>query len=94
MARSTLICMSYHSTGLDTNKIDWIQDLSKTCEIEILQFQEQFKATKSIETLSKNNFDSYVIPAYREPLQESGRAEGILAQLSSKYLKIKKERTS
>ena len=85
-----------HITQLDTNKIDWIQDLSKTCEIDLLQLQEHFKATKSIETFFKkhfeNNFDSYVIPAYREPFQDSGRAKGGLAQLSSKYLKIKKER--
>ena len=96
MARSTLNFMSYNSTGLDINKIDWIQDLSKTCEIDLLQLQEHFKATKSIETFFKkhfeNNFDSYVIPAYREPFQDSGRAKGGLAQLSSKYLKIKKER--
>ena len=88
--------MSYNSTGLDRNKIDWIQDLSKTCEIDLLQLQEHFKATKSIETFFKkrfeNNFDSYVIPAYREPFQDSGRAKGGLAQLSSKHLKIKKER--
>ena len=87
--------MSYNSTGLDVNKIDWIQDLSKTCEIDLLQLQEHFKATKSIETFFKKhfeNFDSYVIPAYREPFQDSGRAKGGLAELSSKYLKIKKER--
>ena len=95
MARSTLNFMSYNSTGLDTNKIDWIQDLSKTCEIDLLQLQEHFKASKSIETFFKkhfeNNFDSYVIPAYREPFKDSGRANCGLAQLSSKYLKIKKD---
>ena len=88
--------MSYNSTRLDASKIDWIQEVSKTCYIGLLQLQEHIKATKSVEAFFKkkfeNNFDSYVIPAYREPFQDSGRAKGGLAQFSSKYLKIKKER--
>ena len=96
MARSTLNFMSYNSTGLDKTKIDWIQDISKTCDIDILQLQEHFKASRSAETLFKTNFDknldSYVVPAYREPFQDSGRAKGGLAQLLKKDLNIKKER--
>ena len=96
MARSTLNFMSYNSTGLDRSKIDWIQEVSKIFSIDLLQLQEHFKATKSTEAFFKknfdNSFDSYVIPAYREPFQDSGRAKGGLAQLSSKKLKIKKER--
>ena len=72
MARSTLNFMSYNSTGLDTVKIDWIQDLIKTCDIDLFQVQEHFKATKSVEKFFKRQFsesDSYVIPAYRETLQ-------------------------
>ena len=68
--------MSYNSTGLDASKIDWIQEVSKTCDIGLLQLQEHFKATKSVEAFFKKNFeknfDSYVIPAYREPFQDSG----------------------
>ena len=86
MARSTLNFMSYNSTGLDSTKIDWIQEVSKTCNIDLLQLQEHFKATKSIEAFFRKNFentyDSYVIPAYREQFQDSGRAKGGLAQLS------------
>ena len=37
--------------------------------VGLLQLQEHFKATKSVEAFFKkkfeNNFDSYVIPAYR-----------------------------
>ena len=96
MARSTLNFMSYNSTGLDKTKIEWIQDLSKTCDIDILQLQEHFKASRSAETLFKTSFDknldSYVVPAYREPFQDSGRAKGGLAQLVRKDLNNKKER--
>lgn len=96
MARSTLNFMSYNSTGLDSTKIDWIQEVSKTCNIDLLQLQEHFKATKSTEAFFRKNFensyDSYVIPAYREQFQDSGRAKGGLAQLSSKSCNIKKER--
>ena len=88
--------MSYNSTGLDKCKIDWIQDVSKTCDIDLLQLQEHFKATKSTEAFFKKNFDnnldSYIIPAYREPFQDNGRAKGGLAQLCRKNLNIKKER--
>ena len=88
--------MSYNSTGLDKSKIDWIQYVSKTCDIDLLQLQEHFKATKSVEAFFKKNFDSnldsYNIPAYREPFQDNGRAKGGLAQLCNKNLKIRKER--
>ena len=43
MASSTLNLMSYNSTGLDASKIDWIQEVSKTCDIGLLQLQEILK---------------------------------------------------
>ena len=95
MARSTLNFMSYNSTGLDTVKADWIKDLINTCDIDLLQIQEHFKSTKSVDTFFKKQFsnnDSYVIPAHREAFQDSGRAKGGLAELSAKHLNIKKER--
>ena len=87
--------MSYNSTGLDTVKIDWIQDFMKPLSIDIFQLQEHFKSTKSVETFFRKQFlksDSYVIPAYREKFQDNGRAKGGLAQLVSKQCDIKKER--
>ena len=87
--------MSYNSTGLDTVKIDWIQDLMKTLSIDFFQLQELFNSNKSVETFFRKQFynsDSYVIPAYREKFQDSGRAKGGLAQLVSKTCGIKKER--
>ena len=95
MARSTMNFLSYNSTGLDAVKIDWIQDLIKTLDIDLFQIQEHFKSTKSVETFFRKQFynsDSYVIPAFRERFQDSGRAKGGLAQLVSKCCDIKKER--
>ena len=95
MVRSTLNFMSYNSTGFDSVKIDWINALKETCDIDLIQIQEHFKATKSVESFFKKQFlncDSYVIPAYREEFQVSGRAKGGLAELSRKQIDMKKER--
>ena len=95
MARSTMNFMSYNSTGLDTVNVDWIQDLINTCEIDFLQKQEHFKATKSVQSYFKKNFnnsDSFVVPAYRELFQDNGRAKGGLAVISAKHLDVKRER--
>ena len=46
-------------------------------------FREQFK-----------NFDKYLIPAYREPGQDNGRAKGGLAQLTFQNIGVRKERVS
>ena len=89
--------MSYNSTGLDTVKTDWIRELIKTCNIDFFQLQEHFKITKSLDSFFRREFpsnDSFVIPGYREPFQDAGRAKGGLAQLSNKSLDIKKERIS
>ena len=94
MARSTVNFMSYNSTGMNSIKSDWIRDLIKTCDIQFLQVQEHFKKIKTLETYFKNEFplcDSFVIPAYREPGQDSGRAKGGLAQLVSKKYNVRKQ---
>ena len=95
MARSTLNFLSYNSTGLDTVKVNWINDLIQTFDVDYLQIQEHFKSTKSVETFFKKQFstcDSFVIPAYREPFQDSGRAKGGLSQLAAKNIDVVKER--
>ena len=76
-------------------KIDWIQNLIKTCNIDDLQIQEHFKSSKSVETFFWQKFcdnDSFVITAHTDPFQEMGRAKGGLTQLAAKKLDIKKER--
>ena len=95
MTTRILNFMSYNSTGMDAVKADWIQNLIKTCDIDFLQIQEHFKATKTVDKYFNQKFpenDNFVIPAYREPFQEQGRAKGGLAQLAGKKLDIKKNR--
>ena len=61
----------------------------------VLQLQELFKATKSVEKYFKKEFpenNSYVIPAHRESGQDSGRAKGGLLQISDKTLDVRNER--
>ena len=97
MASSLVNFMSYNSTGLNTIKTDWIRDLINSCDIHFFQLQEHFKKTKTLDYFFKSEFpfcDSYVIPAHREPGQESGRAKVGLAQLTSKKLNIRKKRIS
>ena len=70
--------MSYNSTGLDSVKCDWINDIIETCRIDFFQLQEHFKTIKSIDNFFKRKFptnDSFVIPGYREPFQDAGRAK-------------------
>ena len=87
--------MSYNSTGLDSAKVHWINEIIRLCNIDCFQLQEHFKVTKSLESFFKKEFskmNSFVLPAHREIFQESGRAKGGLAQLVSKNLDIKKEK--
>ena len=87
--------MSYNSTGLDSEKSKWINDIIKTFNVSFFQLQEHFKIIKTIDRLFKKEFpscDSYVIPGFREPFQEGGRAKGGLAQLCGGDLGVKKER--
>ena len=89
--------MSYNSTGLDCFKASWINDLIKTFNIDFLQIQEHFKASKNIDQYFKKVFPlnhPYIIPGHREPFQEGGRAKGGLAQLVKKVLDVKIEKNS
>ena len=95
MSRSSVNFMSYNSTGMNTIKTDWIRDLINTGDIQFFQLQEHFKKTKTVENFFRNEFpncDSYVIPAFRESGQDSGRAKGGLAQLNSKSVHVRKKR--
>ena len=77
MANSILNFMSYNSTGLDTVKTNWMRDLIKTCKVDLFQVQEHFKTTKTLDSYFRKEFpytDNFVIPGYREPFQDSGRA--------------------
>ena len=49
---STINILSYNSTGCDSDKVNFINDLVSTLQIHLFSIQEHFKATQSIE----NNF--------------------------------------
>ena len=82
---------------IEISALIWIQDLLVYCDIHLAQLQEHFMKDKNIELFFRDNFrnyDSYLIPAYRNPDQDNGRARGGLAQLSSNKIGIRKERIS
>ena len=88
--------MSYNPTGLNSEaKCRFINNICSDYQVDFLSVQEHFKFTSNTNQYFKKQFQdyfSYIIPGYRSPGQDSGRAKAGLAQLSSKHLKIKKSR--
>ena len=87
--------ISYNTTGLDTIKLKWINELLETFDIELVQLQEHFKAIRQVDSYYKQNFkkyDSYAIPAIRGNVNHVGRPKGGLVQMVNKQSIIKKER--
>ena len=80
---------------MNTVKSSWIRELSKVTDASFISIQEHFRKSKTLDKFFKSEFpayNSYVIPGYREPGQETGRPKAGLAQLSTKLLHIKKNR--
>ena len=95
MAMPTVSFMSYNSTGMSTAKCQFLTDICDIQKVTYLSLQEHFKWSRTTSKFFSDNFDqfnSYVIPAYRPKLQVSGRAKGGLAQLSMKKIDILKDR--
>ena len=83
--------MIYHRNKIE----EYSNYIIKTFNIDFFQLQEHFKSIKTIDKFFKQKFpssDSFVVPGYREPHQDSGRAKGGLGQLCSSDLSVKKER--
>ena len=79
----TVNLISYNSTGLDSIKVNWINELLDTFDVQLFQLQEHFKAIKKVDSYFKQNFkmyDSYAIPAINENVNHLGRPRGGLAQ--------------
>ena len=94
---TTVTFMSYNSTGISSVKCKWICDICDEYDVDYLAIQEHFKKTKSIDKYFRDNFhgyNSYVIPGYRPPGQDSGRCKAGLAQLSKKFYCVKKDRVT
>ena len=97
MAIPTANFLSYNSTGVSTEKCNFINDLCEVYDVMFVSIQEHFKKHKTIDKyFSKNfgRFSSYVIPAYRPSDQDSGRPKAGLAQLGRKGLDIIKDKVS
>ena len=81
--------LSYNSTGLSEQKCDWIRDLCKLTGASYVSLQEHFRIAKTTDKLFCDQFpeyNSYVIPGYREKNVDSGRPKAGLAQLSDKTI--------
>ena len=95
MDSKILSFLSYNSTGLDNEKIQWINDLVETTNTVCWQLQEHFKATKTVNQYFKQNFknfDNFVTAAVRENSTRAGRPKGGVAQFVNKDYDIKKEK--
>ena len=93
MATPSVKFLSYNSTGLNAGKVQWINELMSTCSINFCGIQEHFKRTRSILNFFKTafpSFDAHVEPGHRDEGRDTGRAQGGLAQLSSKDLQVRK----
>ena len=87
--------LSYNSTGINSVKCQFINDLSDEYNVNYVAIQEHFKCTKNTDKFFRDKFGqyySYVIPGHRTPGQEYGRAKAGLAQLSRKSIDIRKDR--
>ena len=93
MAEPSVNFMSYNSTGSDSVKTSWIRDLLSIMDISFTSVQEHFNKIKTVDEYFQNAFpdnNCYVIPAYREIGQDTGRPKGGLLQLSRKSLNVKR----
>ena len=80
---NTITFMTYNMTGADTIKCQWLQEIFLEYHVNFCGIQEHFKTTKSTQKWfcdKFNNFDNYVIPAYRLPGVDYGRGRGGLAE--------------
>ena len=87
--------LSYNSTGMNSLKAQWLNEVLNDLEVDYCALQEHFKNTKNTEKFFRekfNKFSSYVFPAHRAPGADSGRSSGGLTQFSSKCLNVKKDR--
>ena len=83
--------LSYNSTGMNSIKAAWISDLLQVTNSHFIGIQEHLKRNKTVDKFFRDQFsdyNTYVVPAHRDQGQDSGRAKGGLAALSSRNLDI------
>ena len=88
--------LSFNSTGMDSEKVIWLNNLVDTLQIDIWCLQEHFKSIKGVDNWFKKKFpkfDPFVKSGIRENDIGAGRPKGGLAQFIRKTCKnIKKQR--
>ena len=87
--------LSYNPTGLNEQKCNWLNSLCNTCDVTYVSIQEHFCKSKTIDkffTEQVQEFNSYVIPGFRNEGTDHGRPKAGLAQLSRASVSVRKER--
>ena len=87
--------ISYNSTGISTDKCDFVNKLCDENDVQFVCLQEHFRNSKVTDKYFRakfNQFNPYIVPGYRPSGQDRGRPKAGLAQLSSKNLDIRKDR--
>ena len=87
--------LSYNSTGMNSVKAQWTNEICRDLDVDYCAIQEHFKNTKLTYKFFRDKFSeysTYVIPAHRAPGVDTGRCSGGLTQLSRKTLAVRKDR--
>ena len=91
----TVNFISYNSTGISSDKCDFINKLCEENDVQFVSLQEHFKNNKVTDKYFRAKFakfSPYIVPGFRPSGQDKGRPKAGLAQLSKKNLDIKKDR--
>ena len=92
---SNVTFCSYNMTGADKAKCEWINDILNEFNVDFVSLQEHFKTVKTTDKWFRSQFhdwQTFVIPAFRQQNVDSGRGIGGLVQLSNNTMKISKQR--
>ena len=85
MTIPTVNFLSYNSTGISSDKCEFVNKLCYENDIKFVSLQEHFKNNKVTDKYFRAKFDQfnpYIIPGYRPSGQDRGRPKAGLAQLS------------
>ena len=75
--------LSYNSTGMNSVKAQWTNEICRDLDVEYCAIQEHFKNTKLTHKFFCDKFSEYsiyVIPAHRAPGVDTGRCSCGLTQ--------------
>ena len=95
MTMPTVNFISYNSTGISSDKCDFINKLCEENDVQFVSLQEHFKNNKVTDKYFRAKFakfSPYILPGFRPSGQDKGRPKAGLAQLCRKYVDLKKDR--